>query len=98
MHPRNSLESNIFSKKSDVTLYLNPVSFHGNCYEKKKGPGTSHQFLFSLSNMLRSFLSFVIHPRAIFDALIRKGARFIPKITIDNLCKPFHDAFFIIAY
>ena len=43
-----------------------------------------------LSNMFRSFY-FVVYHLSIFDALIQRGFGFFPKITIGNLCKPFHD-------
>ena len=41
--------------------------------------------------MLKSFLSLVIHHPAIFDTLIQRGFRFIPKIAFGNLWMPFHD-------
>ena len=45
--------------------------------------------------MIRSILSEVIYPLANFDALKQKGFEIIGKITIDNLCKPIHDAVII---
>ena len=69
-------------------LLLNPFCFHEN-YEKQKGPRNSYQSLFRLPNMLRNFLSLVIH-LAISNALIQIGFWVIPKVTVDNLCK-FHD-------
>ena len=61
----------------------------------KKGPKTSYQSLFSQLNIIRSILSVVIYPLANFDTLKQRGFEVIRKITIDNLCKPIHDAIII---
>ena len=45
--------------------------------------------------MIRSILSVVIYPLANFDALKHRGFEVIRKITIDDLCKPVHDAIII---
>ena len=48
----------------------------------------SYQPIFTLPNMFKTFLYFVVHHLTIFDALI-------PKLTIGNLCNPFYDAIII---
>ena len=78
-------------QKLTSSLFSNLISFYEYYHEKLKSPGTSYHFPFRLSNMLISFLSLVSRLLGNFDILIQRGVWVIPKITIDNLCKPVHD-------
>ena len=78
-----------------IILVLNLVPFYGGYYYEYKDPGTSYQSLSSQPNMIRNILSVVIYPLANFDALKQRGFEVIRKITIDDLCKPIHDAIII---
>ena len=56
----------------EKTLFFlpNPVHFHGQSYQKQKGPGTSDQSLFRLKNKFRKIPLLVTHYLTKFDDVI----------------------------
>ena len=75
------------SKKLALPFLSNSVPFHGQDYEKQKGPGTSNQSLFKLKNKFRKIPLLVMHNLSKLDDVIFSGFGVIPKITSSNLCK-----------
>ena len=54
-------------KKLTLFFLSDPVPFNGQKYQKQKGPGTSHQFLFRSQNKFRTNPLFVIYYLTKFD-------------------------------
>ena len=61
------------------------------CYYEKQRDLISNLFLHYQMLSVRSFLYLVIHLLTNFDDLFLRDFWVIQKITIHNLCKPFHD-------
>ena len=61
-----------FSKslKKGNFIFLNPVPFNGQYYQKQKGPGTSDQLLFRLQNKFRKSPLLVMYYLTKFDDVI----------------------------
>ena len=94
MHPRSYFGNGHLERRLPKILGKFNI-FYGICYEKQKDPRTNFQSLFRLPNLFKNFC-FVVYHLTIFDALIQSGFEFFPKITIVNLCKPFHNAIIIL--
>ena len=54
-------------EKLILFFLLNPVPFHGQSYQKQKGPGTSEQSLFRSENKFREIHLLVIYYLTNFD-------------------------------
>ena len=57
-------------KKLTLFFLSNPVRFHGQSYQKQKGPGTSDQSLFRLQNKFTKISLLVIYYLTKFDGVI----------------------------
>ena len=71
-------------------MCLSPVSFYGHCYERQNTPGTIYPSLFRFPS--------VINLLANLDTLIQRGFWVVNKVTIDSLCKPYHDVINILFW
>ena len=57
-------------KKLTLFFLLNPVSFNGQSYQKRKGPGTSDHSLFRLQNKFTMIYLLVMYYLTKFDGVI----------------------------
>ena len=57
-------------KKVNFIIFLNPIPFNGQNYQKQKGPGTSDQSFFRLQNKFRKIPSLVVYYLTKFDVVI----------------------------
>ena len=78
-------------KKLTFYFLSNPVPFNGQSYQRKRGPGTSGQWLFRLRNKLTKISQLVIYYLTKFDGVIQSSFWVIPKIVPENLRKPIYD-------